>query len=129
MEKQILDYIVKDVKMQCNRLGINAEFTTETRKNYRGEDYLVIKSTDFQMMPMIFHDIHVEGEVYIETAKEDARYDGITIRLGYKWTHFDGGTNGTEIGTLYYRVPKEYLPIRDDRDIRIIVSKVQGIQL
>lgn len=129
MEQKVLDYIAKDVQVQCNRLGINAEFSLETRKDYRNEDYMVIKSTDFQMMPMIFHDIHVEGVVTIEPCAKNDKYDDCIIRLGYKWNHFDGGSNGCEIGTVHYRINRELSSVVGDDDVRLAVQKVTGIQL
>lgn len=64
LHKDILDYIKEDIKTTCQRLGINAEFTIENNKDFRGNNYSCIVSSDFQTMPMIFESIKIVGGLY-----------------------------------------------------------------
>ena len=129
LNADILDYITNDIQQTCRRLGVNAEFFTKNEKDYRGDEYSIVKSAYFQMMPMIFKDIHVEGELYMRDMPNNDEYYEVWARLDYKYTHFNGGTNGCELGTVVYRVRKDY----DGKDkifgIETYVEKVRSIEI
>lgn len=74
LSKQVLDYIINDVETTIHRLGINAQLSIEVEKDYRGNEYEKLVSTSFQTMPMLFKEIHLEGNIAIRD-KVDAPDD------------------------------------------------------
>lgn len=107
LNKEALDYIIKDIETTCKHLGVFAEFSIKTKQDYRGDEYSVIESTDFQMTPMIFKRIHVLGTICVKDSLMDSDYDSVSFRLEYQYELFDGGSNGCLLGMTRYLVRKD----------------------
>lgn len=127
LHKDILSYIKEDVKTTCQRLGINAEFIIENKKDSRGNNYSVIVSSDFQTMPMIFKSINIKGSLYMKEDNEE--YYEVGMRLDYHYRHFEGGTNGCTLGKIVYMVRKGYKPDSILNEVSLYVDKVKSITI
>ena len=131
MKKQVLDFIAKDIQAQCMRLGINAQFSTEVSTNRWGDDVFEIKSTQFNTTPMIFKSIYVGSRVWICPVEDHANITKITVRLTYQYNLFDGGSNGTDLGTVEYAINTEDLEKTNvsEESLQWMVRKLHGIEL
>lgn len=125
LEKRVLDYIVADVQVSVARLGINATLSTEVTKNYRGEDLLEIISSPFQMMPVIFKEIRIDGTITV--VKETDEGMEVYVRMDYAYTHFNGSTNGCELGRIHYAVEKN-IPEKTT-ELRFYIRRLHGLEI
>lgn len=128
MNKQILDYIVSDIKTQCARLGVDADFKMCEGKDYRGDKYDYLESSPFRQYPMMFKKAFVRGVFHYN--KVDGQHTEVGVSLDWRWESFSGGSNGTELGWLHYDVinPDNDAPIGED-EMRYYVTKKKGIML
>ena len=119
IKKNIIDYILADVNLSLSRLGISeplVEVELLGDKVYRQFETAPIK-----LSPMIFEKINVVGTLFLEEKEQN---DFIMINLRYSWRSFGGGSNGTELGSVVYRVEKK---IPESDDLRYYIKKEHGI--
>lgn len=124
LNKDIVNYIISDIQLTIQRLGINAQLSIEELEDY---EYEKIVSTSFQTMPMLFKEIHIEGIVSVMNDKVEG-YSTIDIRLGVKYTHFDGGMNGHELGKITYSIDNSYKSERI-KNLDMYVCKVKTLAI
>lgn len=131
--KSVLDYIVKDIKVSVSRLGINTNFSLVEDKEYTtGRPYLKVVSTPFQTMPVIFKEINLEGDFYARPSMKDDETIEVVICLEYRYSCFDGGSNGHRLGNFKYEVEKHCWDTWDGEDeqfIRYRINKVNGMEI
>lgn len=127
LHKDILDYIKGDIKTTCQRLGINAEFTIENNKDFCGNNYSCIVSSDFQTMPMIFESIKIVGGFYMKEDNEE--YYEVGVYLEYHYRNFEGGTNSCTLGKVIYEVKKGYKPSSILNSASRFVDKIKPITI
>lgn len=79
------------------QLGIKTsiEFTTTL-----GDD--TFKSTDILCQPMVFKRLYVQGNVWV-IKQSDCVYQ-LSLVLTYKFETFQGGFNGSELGSMTFMV-------------------------
>lgn len=134
LSKQVLDYIINDVETTIHRLGINAQFSVEVEKDYRGNEYEKLVSTSFQTMPMLFKEIHLEGNIAIRD-KVDVPDDlEVYINLDYHYHTFDNCSNGHTLGRIVFEVDKRTNEKmresgKESNYISMIVRKVQSLEI
>lgn len=135
LSKQVLDYIINDVETTIHRLGINAQLSIEVEKDYRGNEYEKLVSTSFQTMPMLFKEIHLEGNIAIRD-KVDAPDDflEVYINLDYYYHTFDNCNNGHTLGRIVFEVDKRTNEKMienggESNYISMIVRKVQSLEI
>lgn len=119
ISKRVIDYIIADVNLSLSRLGISeplVEIELLGDKVYRQFETAPIK-----LSPMIFKKINVIGTLFLE---EKEYNDFIMLNLRYSWASFGGGSNGTELGSVVYRVEKK-IPKGDD--LSYYIKKERGI--
>ena len=127
LNKDIVNHIISDVQLSIQRLGINAQLSIVELEDYQHEKYEKIVSTSFQTMPMLFKEIHIEGRVCVMNDKTEG-YSAVVIRLGVKYTHFNGDTNGHELGKITYSVDNSYKS-EHIQDIDMYVDKVKSLAI
>lgn len=108
LNKEIVNYIINDVELTIKRLGINVQLSIEQCEDYNHEKFDKLISTSFQTMPMLFKEIHIEGDVNVITKETEEDYCKVIINLDVRYTHFDGCTNGHELGKIMYVADKFY---------------------
>lgn len=131
LNKKVVNYIIEDVESTINRLGINAILFIRKDENYRGESFEKVISTSFQTTPVLFKEIHIEGDFYLRDipgASDD--YIEVCFNLHYHYSMFDGGIGGHKLGKVIYQVDKHYNKKGGDtKYISMYVQKVQGIEI
>lgn len=131
--KSVLEYIIKEVELSVSRLGINTNFSLVEEKDYTtGRPYLKVVSTPFQTMPVIFKKINLEGSVHARPSMTDDKTIEVLICLEYRYSCFDGGSNGHHLGNVKYEVEKELWETWDGEDeqfLRYRINKVHGIEI
>ena len=135
LRKQVLDYIINDVEITIHRLGVNAQLSIKVEKDYRGNEYEKLVSTSFQTMPMLFKEIHLEGNIVIRD-KVDAPDDflEVYVKLDYYYHTFDNGSNGHTLGSIVFEVDKRTNEKmkesgKESNYISMIVRKVQSLEI
>ncbi len=131
LNKNVLDYIIKDVELTINRLGINATLYIRQDKDYKGNAFEKLVSTSFQTMPMLFKEIHIEADYNIrDMAEKPDSFMEVTLNLDYYYRTFDGGTNGHNLGRVIYEVDKGYNKKGNDtKYMSMYVLKVKSIEI
>ena len=128
LNKEIVNYIINDVELTIKRLGINVQLSIEQCEDYNHEKFDKLISTSFQTMPMLFKEIHIEGDINVITKETEEDYCKVVINLDVRYTHFDGGTNGYELGKIMYVADKSYNGT-DTRHINMYVDKVKSLAI
>lgn len=131
LNKKVLNYIIKDVELTINRLGINATLFIRKDENYRGDAFEKLVSTSFQTMPVLFREIHIEADCYIrDMPGQPDDFMEVTLNLRYYYRTFDGGTNGHNLGRVIYKVDKHYNEKGNDtKYMSMYVLKTQSIEI
>lgn len=128
LNKEIVNYIINDVELTIKRLGINVQLSIEQYEDYNHDKFDKLISTSFQTMPMLFKEIHIEGNIYVIANKTEEDCCKVVINLDVRYTHFDGGTNGHELGRIIYIADKSYNGT-DTKHINMYVDKVKPLAL
>ena len=128
LNKEIVNYIINDVELTIKRLGINVQLSIEQCEDYNHDKFDKLISTSFQTMPMLFKEIHIEGNVYVITRETEEDYCKVIINLDVRYTYFDGGTNGHELGKIMYIADKSYNGT-DTKHINMYVDKVKTLAI
>lgn len=128
LNKEIVNYIINDVELTIKRLGINVQLSIEQCEDYNHEKFDKLISTSFQTMPMLFKEIHIEGDVNVITKETEEDYCKVIINLDVRYTHFDGGTNGHELGNIMYVADKSYNGT-DTKYLNMYVDKVKTLAI
>lgn len=128
LNKEIVNYIISDIELTLQRLGINVQLSIEQCEDYKHEKFDKLISTSFQTVPMLFKEIHIEGDINVMTKATEEDYCKVIIKLGVSYAYFDGGTNGHKLGRVMYVVDKSYKGT-DTKHINIYVDKVKTLAI
>ena len=128
LNKEIVNYIINDVELTIKRLGINVQLSIEQCEDYNHDKFDKIVSTSFQTMPMLFKEIHIEGDINVITRETEEDNCKVIINLDVRYTHFDGGTNGHNLGKIMYLADKSYKS-RNTKHINMYVDKVKSLAI
>lgn len=128
LREEIRQYILSDVQMSVMRLCINTAMMLVPGKDYRGNEYTAIESAPFQTMPVMFKKVWLYGTMTIVEEKENS-YE-VCVSLDYRWESFRGGSNGMELGRVWYEVAKD-LPEKfsEHWGCQSYVNKVRGLEI
>lgn len=131
LNEKVVNYIIKDVELTINRLGINATLFIRKDENYRGDAFEKLVSTSFQTMPVLFKEIHIEGDFYLrDMPGQPDDFFEVTFNLHYYYRTFDGGTNGHDLGRVTYKIDKHYDEKGNDtKYMSMYVEKTQSIEI
>lgn len=77
---------------------------------------------------MLFKEIHIEGNICVIANKTEEEYCKVVINLYVRYTYFDGGTNGHELGKIIYVADKSYNGT-DTKHINMYVDKVRSLAI
>lgn len=128
LNKEIVNYIISDIELTLQRLGINVQLSIEQCEDYKHEKFDKLISTSFQTVPMLFKEIHIEGDINVMTKATEEDYYKVIINLDVRYTHFNGGTNGYELGKIMYVADKSYNGT-DTKHINMYVDKVKTLAI
>lgn len=92
----------KTLKMVFKRLGIVADFYLNETKIYDGRLLVVAKSTTFNTTPVIYDEIMVKGEGFLNKDERDESVLNLYLSFDYKFKYFSGAENGVDIGTCHF---------------------------
>ena len=122
--QNILSAIASDVQSTMLRLGVNCQFTLGVEKDYRNEEYTTLTGSNFVMQHMIFKNIHVQGSIKQVANEEEASIDFI-VTLEYRFTTWENGGNGANIGKILYRIENKWA----EKDNARFMDKIKGLEL
>lgn len=128
LNKEIANYIISDIELTLQRLGFNVQLSIEQCEDYKHEKFDKVISTSFQTMPMLFKEIHIEGNINVIEDEKDKDICKVIINLNVGYTYFDGGTNGHKLGGFMYVVDKSYKGT-DTKHMNMYVDKVKTLAI
>lgn len=133
IQKNILDYILKDVNVTLERLGVSEKVEVVEEKDIRGKYYYNIESKPIKVTPMIYKETIMKGAIMDMEAEEGKGlcrkgYRLIQVGISYGFKYFGGGHNGVELGVALYSVEKD---IAEDEaeQLPYMIRKVQSINI
>lgn len=113
ISKEVYQLVADNIAAECEKKGIRARFAVKTAKNYRGEPYTYIASTDFKVTPMIVKRINVEAQVWSALgitytdktlAQKMKGKQTVVADLRYVYDLQEGGYNGHRFGRIFYGI-------------------------
>ena len=119
---EILKEIRERFRRWCQDSSINTEITLTVKYNeYSQRVVVVLQSTEFNTVPVIFKSIHLEGrsQPVVETVDNG---NGIFHRIkfcffiSYRYEDFGHGTNGTDLGSV------EFICLKDKNYSKLFTS-------
>jgi len=133
IQKNILDYILKDVNLTLERLGVSEKVEVVEEKALREKYYYNIESKPIKVTPMIYKETIMKGFIMDIEAEEGKGlcpkgHRIIKVMLDYDFKYFGGGHNGVELGAAYYSVEKD---IAEDEaeQLPYMIRKVRSIEI
>lgn len=75
-------------------------------KTCHGGDYYKVTSTRFQTTPALFKSVQIIGTAQPFENSETKKVEMI-FKFSYHWETYSGGTNGTDLGYLIFRIYNE----------------------
>lgn len=133
IQKNILDYILKDVNVTLERLGVSEKVEVVGEKTIRGIYFYFIESKPIKVTPMIYKETIIKGCIMDIEAKEGqglcpngARI--IKANVNYDFNYFKGGHNGVEIGDIYYSVEKN-IAENESEWLHSMIRKVRSLEI
>lgn len=125
----VLNYIITDMETTLHRLGINTKLSVEKSEENDCLSYGKLVGTPFQTTPMIFREIHIEGNIYVSERGEGE--DGkvlITFNLFMYYSYFGGGSNGHNLGNITYEVSKN-IDEKLSNHPNLFVRKIKSLEI
>ena len=110
---EILQEIREQIQTMMSRLCINTEITFTVKYNeYSQRVVVVLQSTEFNTVPVIFKSIHLEGRSQpvvetIDNGNEIFYRIKFCFSISYRYEDFGHGTNGTDLGSVEFICLKE----------------------
>ena len=133
IQQNILDYILKDVNVTLERLGVSEKVEVVEEKAIREKYYYNIESKPIKVTPMIYKETIMKGyimDIEAEEGKGICRkgHRIIQVSISYDFKYFGGGRNGVELGVALYSVEKD---IAEDEaeQLPYMIRKVQSINI
>lgn len=114
MENKDIKIVAEYIKIALIRV-IGKELEINITQSKRTNQYSFETNT-FNTIPVIFKNVCVYGDIFFYEDKENENFIEIGIRLQYKFNYFNGGSNGTELGTMFLIKSKatEMISIKSD---------------
>lgn len=117
IRKDVREYILSQVNETIARLGIDKDVveTNVYESTYMDKLYYNFESAPISQMPVMFKKLIVTGHMVSVVVKEGDRFfecqkagnDIIAVNIEYSYNHFDGGSNGCNIGRMVFAVCQE----------------------
>lgn len=105
------------VAKAVKRFGVNADFKTEVTEGK--EVFVSIRSGEVTMTPCVFEHLWVEGFAHMERTEDNntkSQWVRLLVNLNWRWSNFNGGTNGTE----FVRIEVEFCKYRNHDEYSIL---------
>ena len=110
---EILKEIQENIQTMLSRLCINTEITLTVKYNEIAQGVVVVlQSTEFNTVPVIFKSIHLEGRSnpvveIVDNGHEIFHRIKFCFFISYRYEDFGHGTNGTDLGSVEFICLKE----------------------
>lgn len=99
MEDKTFKIVAEYIKTALIRVT-GKELEINITQSKRTNQYSFESST-FNTIPAIFKNVCVYGDIFFYEDKENENFIEIGIRFHYGFNYFNGGSNGTELGTMF----------------------------
>lgn len=119
---EILKEIQENIQTMMSRFCINTEITLTVKYNEHSQGVVVVlQSTEFNTVPVIFKSIHLEGRSnpvveIVDNGHEIFYRIKFCFFIRYRYEDFGHGTNGTDLGSV------EFICIKDKKYSKLFTS-------
>ena len=119
---EILKEIQENIQTMLSRLCINTEITLTVKYNEIAQGVVVVlQSTEFNTVPVIFKSIHLEGRSnpvveIVDNGHEIFHRIKFCFFISYRYEDFSHGTNGTDLGSV------EFICLKDKKYLKLFTS-------
>ena len=119
---EILKEIQENIQMMLSRLCINTEITLTVKYNEIAQGVVVVlQSTEFNTVPVIFKSVHLEGRSnpvveIVDNGHEIFHRIKFCFFISYRYEDFSHGTNGTDLGSV------EFICLKDKKYSKLFTS-------
>lgn len=119
---EILKEIQENIQTMMSRLCINTEITITVKYNEISQGVVVVlQSTEFNTVPVIFKSIHLEGRSnpvveIVDNGHEIFHRIKFCFFISYRYEDFGHGTNGTNLGSV------DFICIKDKKYSKLFTS-------
>jgi intein/homing endonuclease len=93
----IQELITKSVSTELLKRGFTARLSIERKTTRHGQEYIEITSEPFNTVPVIMSEIRIDGTLYVSKSENGEGRRVVNGRIGVRYQHFTGGSNGTEL--------------------------------
>ena len=106
IRQEIKEYIIEDINRSLNRLGIYEPLYEYNCKPDGSDASNQLRTTSIRQMPVVFDELWIDGSMTVNAP--EGKYNYVIVYLRFKYTLLNNrGSNGHELGTISYRVPKD----------------------
>lgn len=119
---EILKEIQENIQTMLSRLCINTEITLTVKYNEIAQGVVVVlQSTEFNTVPVIFKSVHLEGRSnpvveIVDNGHEIFHRIKFCFFISYRYEDFSHGTNGTDLGSV------EFICLKDKKYSKLFTS-------
>lgn len=102
-----IESITRAVQTELLKRGFTARLSAERKETRHGKEFIEITSEPFNTVPVIMSEIKINGTLYVGEPETNIEMIPVSGRIGVEYSHFGGGSNGTELFWWGCNVSKE----------------------
>jgi len=87
--------------------GFTAKVVVDEKTSRHGDYRLELTSEMFQTVPVIMKEIRINGEITFRQDEENENVIHVGCRVGVRYEHFTGGSNGCALFSFFCRIRKD----------------------
>lgn len=99
--------IANIVKTQLMKRGINVDVAIFSKPTRNGNDFVGVKTSPFQTMPVIYKEIYIDGGGVFDKVEGREDVFVLALSLDFRMTYFTNAYNGVTLGTIFIRIFKD----------------------
>ena len=130
IRKEIRERILSEVNESLARLGISEPLVeTEAYKDKQGNvQHYNSMTAPIKQMPKMFKQLFVVGQMEAYESKDPKRVE-VCVRLDYAYNHYNSGSNGCDLGRVYFTVDKDLPKEIEAEHAWWYVRKTRGLEI
>ncbi len=127
LRKEVRDYVLSEVNERLARLGVNESIATLEEKTMKnGDTYYKGVSAPIRQMPKMFKKLVVVCEVNAYGHDETTE---LRVNLRYAYDHYNGGSNGCDIGNMWFEVKNDMPNDVDAENVWFYIKGHRGLEI
>jgi hypothetical protein len=95
------------IRDELLKRGFLAKTVIDEKTNRHGDYRLELSSEAFQTVPVLMKEIRINGDITLRQNAENDNVIDIGGRVGVRYDHFTGGSNGCELFSIFCKIRKD----------------------